>query len=189
MQHSDGPWNELAKAEAALGQLRVAVNVADRRTHWHHFLHAIERTWSKSVAHFKKSPKWSNWHKPYLDQRKDDPLLKYLTNARGAEEHADAEVVDAIPASVTFDVSAESGTLEFEMIDGEIKVFGGDAPIIGHQQEIFRPIAIVNRGVTYAPPTTHLDSPIDASDAIVLAEAALSYYRVFLNAAEAKFVS
>jgi len=188
MQHSDAPWNELRKAETELAAMRAATDVRVVRDHWIQFLHAIERVWSKSAAHYGKSPKWSNWHKAYLDQRRADPLLSYLVNARGAEEHTVEEVANPKPGSILIRGNS-SGAAYVERLrieQGRVVEYRGDQPLEMSPAHV-ELRTVVNRGKSYPPPTSHLGAPL-AQDVHACASAALAYYSGFLRVAEAKFV-
>ena len=93
MQHSDQPSLELAKARAAIGEMRDAKTLDALEEAWKEFLGRLERVWNKGVSHFGKSPKWNGWKGQFEGLRKTDPLLSYLVNARGADEHTVNEIV------------------------------------------------------------------------------------------------
>jgi hypothetical protein len=85
---------ELRQASEALTALRVAQNFKKLDECWVRFLHNIERTWNKMRAEMKNNTKWTGWpERGHIERlRKEDPLLSYLRNARGAEEHGLADI-------------------------------------------------------------------------------------------------
>jgi hypothetical protein len=189
MKHSDGPRRELAKAEAALTAMRDTDDVNRRAEHWIELLHAIERVWSKSVAHFKKSPKWDAWHGKYLNLRRSDPLLSYLVNARGAEEHSDEQVVEPVLGSVGMKFPSGRGFVKEMVIrGGRVVNYDGDPMNVYVKHASLKKLPVVNRGKTYAPPTEHLGKPL-SNDEVDVATAAVAWYATFLTDAEAKFVT
>jgi hypothetical protein len=96
MKHSDQLKIELSKAREAIKSMRNAKTIDEFEESWKTFLGRLERVWSKSINHFGKSPKWNGWKGKFESLRKSDPLLSYLVNARGAEEHTVNEIIKRI---------------------------------------------------------------------------------------------
>ena len=91
MQKSENIHTELVKCEAILESMSYSNSASDFDDKWQQLLGYIERIWNKCNNHFMKSPKWSGWKGRFEIDRKNDPLLSYLKNARGAHEHAAQE--------------------------------------------------------------------------------------------------
>src|SRR5690625_6735723 len=53
---------------------------------WRDFLQAIDRTWNKVSARCKGERKWKRFQSQYEKARKNDELLKYLSQARNVSE-------------------------------------------------------------------------------------------------------
>ena len=87
--------------------MRASPSLEDFEEHWKHFLHRLERIWNKMKAHYGRSPKWGNWSAPVKSVRRKDPLLSYLCNARGAEEHTTNEITDREPSSIGIGIARE----------------------------------------------------------------------------------
>lgn len=191
MQHSDKPRIELAKAVAHAAAMKAAPTIDDSHREWVAFLHALERFWSKSTAHFKRSPKWGNWSHRFDQQRKQDELLSYLVNARGADEHGLDDIATLHPGHTTINpVSWEQGmsvSLETDANGNMINLKTKNPIVISHVKPQIRLLPVVNRGRTYDLPKQHGGVPITAGDAIAMADIALKFYKAFLDEAEAKF--
>ena len=118
MQHSEQPSFELAKARAAIEIMRNAKALDEFEESWKEFLGRLERIWSKSKSHFGKSPKWNGWKGKFEPLRKTDPLLSYLINARGADEHTVNEIVGRMPGGIGIN-PAEGSSLYIEHMESK----------------------------------------------------------------------
>jgi hypothetical protein len=187
MQHSDVPRKELELAGKSISALGESTDIGASEAHWNEFLNRLERVWYKSTAHFGKSPKWVGWHGPFAMQRNLDPLLRYLTFARGADFHSVEEHVRKVPPTWGFEP-------EKPMLVGNIMRDLSVVPSIVQFNRItdvpakleLRPVT--HCGVTYAVPTTCCGMPIDPGNVVELGKLAIAYYDDFLQQAERKFV-
>ncbi len=198
MQSSQAPHEEISRAMQAIASMRNATSLEEFDEHWKHFLHRLERIWSKTSAHYKRSPKWGNWAAKIDRDRRQDSLLSYLCNARGAEEHTTADVTGKEPGHVGINLADGVGVQpDGSVFIANISIKSGPN---GMSIESAQPLKItftpgkvrmepvVNRGRTYAVPTLHQDKPIDSTDLPRAAELALSYYEAALSEAEQYFV-
>lgn len=198
MQRSDAPHREIARAEQAISAMRAASSIDEFDEHWKQFLHRLERIWNKAVAHFGRSPKWGNWAAKYEKDRRQDMLLSYLCNARGAEEHTTAEVTGrerggigiglADGVGVQPDGSVLIESLIVKSSPEKIHVQSAQPLKITFIPEKVRMEPVVNRGRTYPVPTSHLGKAFDAGDLPAIAEVALQYYKSAISKAEEFFV-
>ncbi|MFI4928842.1 MAG: hypothetical protein ACHP83_01290 [Burkholderiales bacterium] len=198
MQPSEAPRKEIGRAREAVIAMRTSQSLVDFDEHWKQFLHRIERVWNKIQAHFGRSPKWGNWVARFEKERRQDPLLSYLCNARGAEEHTTAEVTGREPAGVGIaladgvgvqpDGSVHIEDLTISTTAGRIEVQSAQPLKITFHPERVRMEPVTNRGRLYPMPTAHLGSHIDPNDLPAVAELALKYYESVLSQAEAFFV-
>lgn len=190
MRHSDQPFQELARAKEALAIMKASQSVEQFEEQWKEFLRRLERSWNKAHAHFGKSPKWNGWQGRIDNLRRTDPLLSYLVNARGAEEHTVNEITSRHVGDFGIN-PAEGNSLHIKRME-----FGNGRVLIQSPQEIkieFLParmtlLPVVNRGRTYGLPTSHLGARVDPSNVIAVAQSALTFYEKTLNEAEAFLV-
>jgi uncharacterized membrane protein len=190
VHHSDQPGKELEAARSAIEAMRKSVSFEEFEKNWKEYLRRLERIWSKSSAHFGKSPKWNGWQAKFLKLRKTDLLLSYLINARGAEEHTVNEIV-----------RHQSGHIGINAAEGDIthidymKVSNTGIYVQSRQplRIDFIParthlVPVTNRGREYGVPSSHLGSPVDPTDIIAVAELGIAFYESFLSQAESFFV-
>lgn len=190
MQHSEQPHVELKRARLAISSMKEANSLDDFEEHWKEFLRRIERVWSKTASHFGKSPKWQSWHGKVEGLRRTDPLLAYLVNARGAEEHTVNEIVDREGAGIGID-AAEGNRLFIEKLTFKNGVMRVESPqklkftFIGARTRL---LPVKNRGRIYPVPNLHLGNRIDPSRISDLAELSVLFYERTLASAEQYFV-
>jgi hypothetical protein len=216
MQPLIKPLEELNKARAAVDDMRRATDLNALNEYWQEFLHRLERSWNKSVSHLKRCPKYQGWVERghTLGLRKKDPLLSYLRNARGAEEHTVEEIVAREPGIVTIS-SADGKPIDIEasiQIDEGMSVrkivtgaastsayvlltktpgsltVTADRPVrVDFKAAKLRLLPVVNRGQTYDPPTSHLGQPLNELGPNEAAELGLTFYESYFKRAEEFF--
>ncbi|MFN7573411.1 MAG: hypothetical protein ACK5TK_18540 [Betaproteobacteria bacterium] len=190
MQRSEQPHIELAKARAAIDAMRSAKALDEFEENWKEFLGRLERVWNKAFSHFGKSPKWNGWKGKFEGLRKTDPLLAYLVNARGADEHTVNEIVAREPGGIGIN-PAEGNSLYIESMEinnGYISIKSPQKLRIDFLPARTTLLPVVNRGRTYPIPTTHLGNPVDPTNVVSVAEAGAQFYQQFLAQAEEFFV-
>jgi hypothetical protein len=190
MQHSDHPALELAKARTAIDALRNAQTLDEFEESWKTFLGRIERVWTKGRSHFGKSPKWSGWQGKFEPLRRSDPLLSYLVQARGADEHTVNAIVGREPGGIGINAAEGNGLYIEHMTinNGNINIKSPQKIRVDFLPSRTTLLPVVNRGRTYPVPTAHLGKPVDPTNVIAVAEAVADFYERFLSEAEAFFV-
>ena len=86
----------LANAQEALDRLEAANTLLTVERAWSEYLLAVSAIYSKLELGSKGYGASEAWFGQKKKQRKDDPLLVYLQQARHAEEHGIAHGVDAV---------------------------------------------------------------------------------------------
>jgi hypothetical protein len=190
VQHSDQPNHELSRARDAAQKMAAAASLDEYEEHWKEFLRRLERCWNKAQAHYGKSPKWNGWQGRIDKLRRTDPLLSYLVNARGAEEHTVSEITTRHPGGIGIN-PAEGNSLyieHMEVKDGTISIRSPQKIRIDFIPDRIGLLPVSNRGRTYGIPGSHLGSGIDPRNVQAIANVALSFYEQVLREAEAFFV-
>jgi hypothetical protein len=190
MQNSDQPSLELAKARAAVDGMRAAKTLDEFEEAWKEYLGRLERVWNKGLSHFGKSPKWNGWKGQFESLRRTDPLLSYLVNARGADEHTVNEIVGREPGGIGIN-PAEGNSLYIEHMEinnGNIFIKSPQKIKVDFLPARTTLLPVTNRGRVYPVPTTHLGNTVDPTNVIAVADAAAQFYEQFLVKAEEFFV-
>ncbi len=191
MQHSDQPFVELKKAEEAISAMESSKTLDQFEEQWKEFLRRIERCWNKAQAHFGKSPKWNGWQGKIEKLRKNDDLLLYLVQARGAEEHSVNEISEHQPGSIGINPAVGNSLFieKLEIRNGQIVELRSPQLLrIDVLPARIRLLPVVNRGRRYEIPQHHLGGSIDPMNVISISKAAYIFYEKILTEAEKKFV-
>lgn len=190
MKHSEQPRIELAKAKACIEAMRNARSLDEFEEHWKNFLHKLERVWNKTFHHYSKSPKWNGWKGKYEHLRKKDPLLSYLVNARGADEHTVNEITSRKPGGIGIN-PAEGNSLYIEHMTinkGQISIRSPQKIRVDFIPAKTVLVPVINRGRTYPVSASHRGNSIDPTKVTDIAETAVEFYKEFLDEVEAYFV-
>jgi len=191
MQSSPAPKIELDKALRSIDEMEGAATLDDFEEAWKSYLFRLERCFNKAYAHYKKSPKWDAWWGKYKKIRASDDLLSYLRNARGAEEHTVEEIVGREAAGIG--IKAAQG----DYLHMHSMVFDAQGNATMHADRpikiIFLPekmtlLPVLNRGLIYPVPASHLGNPIDMNNVTGIAKLGHSFYSSFIESAERYFV-
>jgi hypothetical protein len=190
MKHSEQPRIELAKAKACIEGMHNARSLDEFEEHWQNFLHRLERVWNKASHHYCKSPKWNGWKGKYEQLRKKDPLLSYLVNARGADEHTVNEITSRKPGGIGINPAEGNGLYIEEMTinKGHVSISSPQKIRVDFIPARTVLTAVINRGRTYPVPTSHRGNPVDPAKVTDIAETAVEFYKEFLDEVEAYFV-
>lgn len=194
MQYSDKPAKELKLAKDLLDQMKLANDLQQLEEFWKRFLHHLDRVWNKAENHYRKSPKWDNWRGKFISQRRQDPLLSYLINARNVDEHSISEISQVQHGSLRINPINKGGSLKIDRLEFSINGKGFDIKSTSPLDIVFQPamvrlLPVENRGKIYNPPTAHLGHPIDPNDLLGAARAGIEFYENFLSKSDAYFVS
>lgn len=189
MIHRDLPFSEkeLIKAKKSLKKMKELrsqndINLLDEfESHWIDFLINLEKIWKKAELECKDLPKFQPWQGVYKRERKKDPLLSYLKNARDVDQHSIQQIAIERGYEIKITSPLEGATFnagDTITIKGEVK-----EPRIETQ-------AVTNRSEVYQPPIEHLDKRLlNPNDPIELAELGLAYYENFLDEIKLKFLT
>ncbi|MEJ3589284.1 hypothetical protein [Pseudomonas bubulae] len=190
MQRSEQPHIELNKAGVAINDMKASQSLEAMEESWKSYLHRIERTWNRVLHHYGKSPKWNGWQSNVLKQRKSDPLLSYLINARGCDEHTGEDIVTRTPGGIGIGTT-DGGPLYIESLtinNGHVSFKGSSNARFDFISASVELKSIVNRGREYHPPLEHLGKPIRSKTMIHVAELGYDFYSGFIENVERHFV-
>lgn len=93
---------ELAFAKKAVDGLRTATAPDEEEYHWKEFIGRLTRFWNKTESALKGDPKF--YKSPHVERvkgaLKSDELIRYLSQARHADEHRHEEITGVMPGGV-----------------------------------------------------------------------------------------
>lgn len=146
---------------------------------WKLFLYRVNRCRNKMYAQYKDCKQSGKWKSDYEKLHKSDELLRYIVNARGAEEHTVQEIYEVTPGGIGIKPAVgNSMTIDHLVaVNGRLLEFKSREPVrVEFVPEKLVPSPITNRGVLYTVPTSHLGKTLKSSDIISLAEATIEFY-------------
>jgi hypothetical protein len=191
MAHLNAARHELQQATTALAELRAAPDLQALDKCWVKFIQDLERCWNKVRAEMGSNTKWQGWpaRGRIEELRRTDPLLSYLRNARGAEEHGIANITAQQRGSWAVRSLTRNVHIErLEVKNGQITEMKTKSPV----ELLVMPaqlnlLPVVNRGVTYPVPTTHQGKPLADVEPVTVAAAGLEFYTTALDQVAAAF--
>ena len=127
------------------------MTIEDLAHAWELFLIYHQRTWNKAEGYYKGQPYWKKLLPKYASERKNDPVLVYVQQARHVDEHG----LDSITQVQQSSTTVLGGTA----MGGSV-ITGGQAPQLAAGSTLqyrINPATIlskpvVNRQVTFPPP-------------------------------------
>ena len=88
--------------------------------HWVDFSVAWKSAYNKVEQAAKDTPQERQWFGSVKNERKHDPLLRYLFEARNDEEHGVVSSAAAQPAVALFQATKDTSNVSFVMKDGRV---------------------------------------------------------------------
>ena len=193
MKPIDKPWSQLEKSKQSILAMENAKSLEEFEEAWIDYLHNLERAWNKLTSHLKRSPKYQGWNErgKAIQKRRKDPLLSYLVNARGAEEHSVEDITKKETGSIGIN-PAHGNSLhikKLEIYNDRINV-DADGPIrIDFIPGKMVLIDVENRSRTYSVPNSHLGQKLESMNPVSIAKLGVQYYDSYFKLAEEYFVS
>jgi len=166
----------LAIARRAYAEMAAATNLADVAQGWSSLLTESQRFFSKLDA--GASGRSTSWSGRIKHERKTDELLQYVHQARHADEHGLDDITEKKPGGVKIAVGGEGVHIDrLEIRGGRIveAKFIGKPPTIEviPAEVILKPV--VNRGLAFAPPTSHRKKPFNKTTPLSVGNALIEY--------------
>ncbi|MFV8595065.1 hypothetical protein ACNRBS_11200 [Ralstonia pseudosolanacearum] len=177
---------ELAFAKKAVDGLRTATAPDEEEYHWKEFIGRLTRFWNKTESALKGDPKF--YKSPHVERvkgaLKSDELIRYLSQARDADEHRHEEITGVMP-----------GGVENVSSSGQVRVRNPKITINGVTMDVppppgfsrrvvraeLRLRAVRNRQQTYEIPRTHDGQHIGDASPVALAALGLAFYESVLD--------
>lgn len=181
---------ELRAAEHAIGRMKGAKTLEDLEEAWKGFLDCIEKVWIKAERACERCRnRFQPWQGKFANERRKDPLLRYVKHARNSDQHSIQECMDTKTASGSMHVEGPDVYIEKLVIrNRQLVEYRGSQPlIVEHLPDRVELVRIKDSGDWYNPPTSHLGKRLPWPAPIDVAVLALAYYREFVRLAEEKF--
>ena len=184
------PRTELRAAARAIDGMRNAISLEEFETEWREFLTCIEKVWNKVERSCQSvRNRFEPWQGQYHHLRKKDMLLRYLKQARDADNHSIQDFTKIEPGSRSIRFANQHGGYikHMEIRGGEIAAYEGDPIIVEDKPPHPVAVPVKNNGEWFNPPTTHLGQPVTTHHPVALAELGLKFYNEYVNAVSRQF--
>lgn len=153
---------ELSSACDAATRMHTVKTLEELSVEWASVLDHLEKVWVKTgVTCRQKRKDFDSWNRPWAKLRSSDPLLKYLVQARHADNHSTQELASFVTGYLIFE---KGKPFSFSSLD---------EPELAIDQ-------IRNRGVKYTTPDSHLGNTLNTRDPRRLAVHACHFYGDYL---------
>lgn len=183
---------EFDLAAAKLESMKQAPDLVRYAQSWSDFLSHVQRAFTKMKIATINGPS-KGWYDKIENERHTDDLLSYIRHARNADEHGVDPVTIQKPGGIGIKPKVGNSLIVDHLEIGGGKIVMG--PEMAKNAEIvFIPAsvhlsAVLDRGIYYQPPKTHLGTPVESDIPVAVAETALSYLERVLSEAKEKFRS
>lgn len=180
---------ELRSALRAIEGMKEAETMEDFEEEWKQYLTCLEKVWAKVERTCKPQQNtFQPWQGKFQALRKKDMLLRYLKQARDADNHSIQDLTAIKPGQMTINFPSGSGRIDHLYIDNSRVVSYSGDPMI---ETVTPPhpiaVPIRNNGVWYNPPTSHLGNNVPNLHPITIAELGIEFYSNYLEEVENKF--
>jgi len=184
---------ELTKSQRAIAAMAGAPDSSTFESAWQEFLNAIHRTWIKAeLAGKPLRHVFVEWQRKYRELRDSDPLLQYLAQARHASEHTLQRVIpeQAVPGTIKIEAPPGRDHFTIHAMTGGPQGFKYQGSgVLEFKPAGFDLLTFKNRGVEYAPPTSHRGTDIVGIRALQAAQLAAQFYAEVVEEAAKAFVT
>ncbi len=174
----------LNTARQALLAIQNSTSFSEFEPAWVAFITALNTIYTVLEQGAKSNSTSRQWYGGKKRERREDPLLQYLHQARNAEEHGIAPITQHEPGSLFVGVSGESVHIEKMTIDGSgnvkmrLKPVNGKLPTVMATPPQTRLVTVRDDrfGTTFDPPTTHLGKNLTSGSPLEVANLGMAYH-------------
>lgn len=183
----------LALARQHLAAIQAARSYPEFEDAWYQFLVAANSADAILEATSIKDNISQPWFGGKIRQRKKDPLLNYMHQARNSDEHGIESVTEHVPGSIG--ISAIGGSLHIRQLTftehgivGDFDTSNGGTPVFKHTPAHARLITVKNDKFSdsFDPPTKHLGQPLSDISPQAVAALWLAYLEDLTAESEAR---
>jgi hypothetical protein len=178
--------------------MEAASDFLDFNRHWQDFLFRIERAWEAAERDLRRQPGFQQWFSPYNQQRKKDPLLLFLAQARNAETHSVSPTLNKPIRFVfrdkyghPFRLKGINSSIDKDgVVTVNVETAAEDSLLSYEAQLLPTPPVLQkfrNYGVWYSPPKSHLGTRLASRHPVDIARLGHAFYSSFINEAEFRF--
>jgi hypothetical protein len=184
----DKTRKRLAKASVCLERIEASRSFGEFESAWTDLLIALDDIHTVLQQGAKTSPQSRQWYGGKKTERRKDPLLSYLHQARNADKHGIEPIATHKPGGVKISEGAQPtfilktavkhGKPSFELHPVE----GPGMEIVPPSAELI-PVRFDRFGDVFVPPTQHLGSILPDVSPLAIARIGFKYHEALVQAA------
>ncbi len=187
--------SRLRNAKRAIEQIEQCETYEDFTDHWYTFLTSNKNIYTALNKGAQSFPQSRQWMGAKARERKQDPLLQYLFQARDDDEHGLSEVTKHEPGSLGIGVNKpgisrhmhiRSLQIQDGKVSADIRPLDGKPALI--ELKPSRPVLVRVHGgrgsVPYDPPGEHAGKPLPDQTPLTVATLAIHYMESLIDEAE-----
>lgn len=181
---------ELRAARRAIEAMSSSDSMDKFESEWREFLTCLEKVWTKVERTCQPHRNtFQPWQGQFQALRKKDMLLRYLKQARDADNHSIQDMTEIKPEVTILDfVNPNGGHIHhMEIRNGKVVAYQGDPMVQKTTPQHPVAVPVQNNGIWFNPPTSHLGKAILNLHPITLAELGIAFYSNFVEQVEGKF--
>lgn len=184
------PKAELNAAARAINSMNSAGDFETFELEWREFLSCLEKVWIKTErACQQQRARFQPWQGRYQMLRKKDALLRYLKQARDADNHSIQELTQDNPGSLVVKSKDSNGNFieNLEITQENFNQHDIDKLFMVITSPHVIALPVKNHGEWFNPPKSHLNKPVEDDHPATLAALGFEFYSAFLADVEAEF--
>jgi len=172
----DQATRRLEEAKEALSMLAGTTDFKEMEVAWSRFLISSNGVYAKVEQASKLNAKSKAWYSSKKNERKSDPLLLYLRQARNSDEHSveliTARHIDSIELSGGGSYTVDG---KYGATIGSFTVSEGPSPSTKVNNPHIQLSSVHDRSQTFEPPKEHMGQPITDNSVIGIASLFITY--------------
>jgi len=188
----DKAQKRLLKARESFKRILSSINFSEFESAWTDFLLATQGIHSALELGAMTNPQSRQWYGGKKNERRKDPLLQYLHQARNADEHGIEPIARHNPGHIGIGVGGETVHIDKLIIDGsgnmtaKFHPVDGKFPTVEFAQPRAELVTVVDSrfGDSFDPPKEHLGTAVNDSSPAGVARVGLSYYEALVEEAD-----
>jgi hypothetical protein len=183
--------SKLKEAQASIAAMKGARTRDEYRDAWGRFVDSLQEAWvSFEYEGVNKVPKFRKWVTPIYRERKKDPLLLYLYQARHQSQHGQVPLAWS-EANVKIAPNWSGHIKRLEVFKDGTHIFdaypqdGKSEPTLEYSpgDPLLPTVENKKHNQKFDPPTEHLGRPLVSRDPVDAAELAFNYYQSLIREA------
>lgn len=188
------PRNRLRRSADAVTAMAVTRNYEEFEDIWERFLNDCNAFFDLLYVATKANQRARTWYGEKQRQRRKDPLLKYLWEARNSNEHSVADTTGHMPGSYLIGIPGPgrsssiriSGTIGGPNENFTVTSMDGLPvhSIVQPSYAVLLPVTARDKTI-YAPPTSHLGDALSDTTPRNVARLAVAYMDAIFSEAAA----